>query len=406
MTVDLIYLSRFNTCCGVSTYTEQLAEAVARESVSVRALASDHADKTMPREDTPVIPAMVSWSEDNVAKALSDVLEQNPKIIHIQHEFGIFQDSSGLLRLCKKIKKEASGTKIVLTAHTLPPSISPTDDFLKTLELMDAVIVHSSKSRSVIDSYPVVLKTPVKVIAHGMLPLRKRMPRSAAEEKLGLKPDKNRFTLLSLGFMTRNKRHVLLSQIVSAMNSREMLLPKRIFLIIAGMPTPDTDGESILSSLKFAIGKFGLQKDIMLIPKFIPFDDLSTYYGAADMCVHFVDRSYHSSSGSIRMDLSYGMPVIAQKAELTLDLSPNTVALFREESDFMTQLRVIARNKSRLLKMSVEAAKMTDKYSWASTANTHTKLYKQLAGTAFGDTSGRVRAAIFHSCSELLGGAF
>jgi glycosyltransferase involved in cell wall biosynthesis len=401
LSVDLIYLSRFNTCCGVSTYTEQLAEAVAKESVSVKALASDH----MPREDTAAIPAMVSWSEKNVVKALSDVLEESPKVIHIQHEFGIFQDSSGLLKLCKKIKKEAPTTKLVLTAHTVPPFLHPTDDFLKTLERMDAVIVHSFKSKSIIGTYSGV-KTPVSVIHHGMLPLRARMTRSAAEEMLGIKPDKNRFTLLSLGFLTRNKKHVLLSQIVSAMNKNEMLLPQRLFLIIAGMPTPDDEGEALLRSLKFAIDKFGLEKDVMLVPKFVPFEDLPAYYGAADMCVHFVDRSYHSSSGSIRMDLSYGMPVIAQKAELTHDLSPNTVALFREESDFMTQLKAIARNKTRLKKMSEEAAKMTDRFSWKNTANAHNKLYKQLAGTSFGDISGRVRAAIFHSCSELLGGRF
>ena len=402
MSVDLIYLSRFNTCCGVSTYTEQLAQAVARESVSVRALASDR----VPREDIAAIPAMVSWSENNVAKAFVDVLAQNPKIIHIQHEFGIFQDSTGLLGLCEKIKKESPGTKLVLTAHTIPPFMNPTDDFLRTVDLMDAVIVHSFNSRSIFSSYPGMSKASVSVIPHGMLPPVERMPRSAAEEKLGLKPDKNRFTLLSLGFLTKNKKHVLLSQIVSSMNAKEMLLPKRLFLIIAGTPTPDREGESLLNSLKFALSKFGLQKNVMLVPKFIPFEDLPVYYGVADMCVHFVDRSYHSSSGSIRMDLSHGMPVMAQRAELTLDLSPNTVALFREESDFMTQLRVLARNKSRLKKMSEEAAKMTEKYSWTNIANTHNRLYKKLAGTAFGDTSGRVRAAIFHSCSELLGGTF
>lgn len=402
MSVDLIYLSRFNTCCGVSTYTEQLAEAVARESVSVRALASDR----VIREDISAIPAMVSWQENNVVQALADVLEQKPKVIHIQHEFGIFQDSGGLLKLCKKIKKEAPETKFVLTAHTIPPSINPTDAFLKTLELMDAVIVHSYKSKWIIGTYPGELKTPVDVIQHGMLPLGKRMSRSAAEERLGIKQDKNRFTLLSIGFLTRNKKHVLLSQIVSAMNKKEMLLPKRLFLIIAGTPTPDDEGEKILNSLKFAIGKLALQNDVLLLPQFVPFEELPVYYGAADMCVHFVDRSYHSSSGSIRMDLSYGMPVIAQRAELTHDLSPNTVALFRDESDFMTQLKVIARSKSRLKEMSKEAAKMTEKHSWRNTAIAHNRIYKKLAGTSFGDVSGRVRAAIFHSCSELLGGRF
>lgn len=407
MSVDLIYLSRFNTCCGVSTYTEQLAEAIARQSVSVSALASDHADRTsVLREDIPKVPAMVSWSERNVCRALSDVLDQNPKVIHIQHEFGIFQDTSGLLRLCQTIKKQAPGTKLVLTAHTVPPGISnPEDDFIKTLRLMDAVVVHSRLARTVLCSYPASINSPIHIINHGMLPPRERMPKSAAEEKLGIKSDKNRFTLLSLGFMTRNKKHVLLSQIISSANKRAMMHPKKLFLIIAGMPIPDEDGEALFNILRFAIKKFGAEKDVLLVPKFIPFDDLPVYYGAADMCVHFVDRSYHSSSGSIRMDLSYGMPVMAQMAELTQDLSPNTVSLFRNEDDFMTQLRVIASNKGRLKRMSSEAVTMAKNNSWGITASLHNMLYKKLAGSDFGDDiSGRVRAAIFHSCWSLLGG--
>ena len=222
MSVDLIYLSRFNTCCGVSTYTEQLAEAVARQSVSVSALASDHADRnSVLREDIPEVPAMVSWSEKNVCRALSDVLEQNPKVIHIQHEFGIFQDTTGLLKLCRRIKEKSPRTKLVLTAHTVPPGVaSPEDDFIQTLRLMDAIVVHSRAARTALHSYRASINVPIHIINHGMLAPMGRMPRAEAEAKLGLKPDKSRFTLLSLGFLTRNKKHVLLSQIVSAVNQR------------------------------------------------------------------------------------------------------------------------------------------------------------------------------------------
>lgn len=410
MAVDLIYLSRFNTCCGVSTYTEQLAEAVSKRSVSVSALASDHAgDNCSLREDiTSEIPSMVSWSETNVCQALSSVLEQKPRVIHIQHEFGIFKDSAGLLKLCLKIKEKSPETKFVLTAHTVPPGLaSAKNDFLKTLRLMDAIIVHSRKARSVICSYPGSLRVPVNVISHGMLAPRERAPRSVAEDWLGLKPDKNRFTLLSLGFITKNKKHVLLSHILSTIKKRKIVHPINIFLIIAGMPPLGEDGDSMLNMLRLAVGRFDMQEDVMIIPKFIPFEDLPYYYGAADMCVHFVERSYHSSSGSIRMDLSYGMPVIAQRAELTEDLSPKTVALFRDTSSFISQLRVISSNKKRLREMSSEAKRMAQNNSWDKTAKIHTMLYRKLSGVDFGDEAGRVRAAIFHSCQNLIdGGSF
>lgn len=408
--MDVIYLSRFGSCCGVSTYTEQLAQAVANAKLEVSALASDHSEKgNVCRDAIPNVPSIVSWSEQGaIRKVLSEVLEQRPRVIHIQHEFGIFRDTEGLYNLCIEIRRRSPETKLVLTAHTVPPGVkSHKDAFIRLICEVDAVIVHSHLARTVMVRYPGANNIKhLQVIPHGMIGPVERVSREKAEQELGIEPKDNRFTLLSLGFMTRNKKHVMLSHLIAAIVQRRMIAPKEILLIIAGMPTIDEEGCRLLNSLKLTIERLKIKDHVRLIPEFIPFEKLPIYYGAADIAVHMCEHSFHSSSGSVRMDLAYGMPVLVQKAELTQDLPPGVVQFFNRPNDLLTQLPVLAKQPARLRAMSAGAHNMAERNSWRKTAAIHTALYRQLAGKDLGDPGGSVRAAIFHSCGSLLGGKF
>jgi len=410
MKASVIYLSRFNTCCGVSTYTEQLASAVAQRSVTVSALASDHALKTDAqscRDWIPSIPSLVSWSEDeSVLSALSDILDQKPDLIHIQHEFGIFKNTIGLIALCDEIKSKSPSTKLVITAHTVPPSVSgPDDAFVKLLCAMDAIIVHSELAKSIMLLYPGANAfKEVVTIPHGMMDHGHRIPKSQAEEALGLNPDPNRFTFLSLGFMSSNKRHAQLIQLFGAMVKMEYISPKSPYLIIAGMPTLDSHGEAILKSINMLVDSMNIRKHVSVFPEFVSFDRMPTFYGAADLSVHMCGQSYHSSSGSVRMDLAYGMPVLVQKAELTQDLPPGTVQFFSGDSDLLAFARVLSRDPKRLQEMSGRAHEMTSKNSWRAVSMTHKSLYRKLIGPSMDETGEHYRAAVFHSCGSLFGG--
>jgi len=403
---DVVYLSRFNTCCGVSTYTEQLAQAVSEQAVRVSALASDHGecvDGGECRDAIPSVPSMVSWHEsDGGITALDDLLEASPRVIHIQHEFGIFKSTEGLLKLCQQIRRRLPQSKIVLTAHTVPAS-EPGSAFLKLLSVVDAVIVHSSIAKRSLLSFSEIGQK-VHVIRHGMMEPGECLPRAEAESVLGIPHDPGRFTLLSLGFISRSKKHALLANMVAEAIKSRFVAPRNLTLIIAGMPTPDEGGARISSSLKMIIERNKLKGSIRYVEGFVPFDQLPAYYGAADMTVHMCSPSYHSSSGSVRMDLAYGMPVLVQKAELTQDLPSDTVCFFERDQELLHYLSLFAREPERLKRMRRGARVMTEMLSWKNTATKHKALYQELLGKPFGDKRGQVRAAVFHSCTSLLRG--
>lgn len=388
--MSVIYLSRFNTCCGVSTYTEQLASALAGRSITVSVLASDHAEKTGSegcREQSSSVPSTVCWSEDEpFLSTISDIIIRKPDVVHIQHEFGIFRDTKGLLDLCREIKAKSPETKLVMTAHTVPPSLSgPDDPFATLLSMMDAVVVHSKLAKSVMSRYRGVAFSEIHVVQHGMMNRVEQLPRKEAEAEIGLSPGVDRFTLLSLGFMSSNKNHSQLLQLFDVIVKRQLIAPKRPHLIIAGIPTFDAYGKSILDSIRNMIESLKIGDNVSIFPEFIPFERMPAFYGASDLSVHLCGKTYHSSSGSIRMDLAHGIPVLAQRAELTEDLPEDVVQHFSRGDELIMLVQMLAKDPDRLRRMSERSYEMAKKNSWDVVAALHRSVYSKLFGGSVKD---------------------
>jgi glycosyltransferase involved in cell wall biosynthesis len=392
----VVYLSRFNTVCGISTYTEQLAGAVRDVGIPVSAVTSDHTTRTAdtrPRSQLSDIPCMVGWSEkDSVTDALRIILEKKPGIVHIQHEFGIFKSNEQLLDLCCAIRSKSPKTKLVITLHTVNKIATSRDSgFIRLLGAMDAIIVHSDLAKSAMGSYFGSGSFVVPfVVPHGMVKFSGRMSRKEAEESLGLNPEVKRFTLLSIGFMSMTKRHVPLLNLVpviirSLRGSTPGADGRREFNLVIAGADPTGRGESELClTLKSLIDQMKLRKQIRLINEFIPFEKLPALYGAADACVHMCGSSQYSSSGSVRMDLSHGMPVFVQRAELTQDLPSDVVGFFDKDYDLVPLLKAAYQDRSILDRMSSGAVEMSRKNSWREVALMHLRVYSALADSEVG----------------------
>jgi glycosyltransferase involved in cell wall biosynthesis len=398
MAFDVLFLSRFNAFCGVSTYTEQLATALALKRIDVGALSSN----SCVRDENQVVPCIVGWAEDGkLEEVLDGILSREPKVVHIQHEHGIFRSPRALLALCREIHR-ATDTKVVMTAHTVPKHpLRQDDDFLRLLREVDGLIVHSRMSQQVISSYPKPFDTgKVKVIPHGMLPPVPPAPREEAERALGLKSRKNVFRLLSLGFISNEKRHMAILQLVKEMAGMDLVAPKKLELIIAGkQPQP---AQNIVGLLKKTAKSYGLGRSVFVFDKFVPFDRLPYYYGAADLGIHMVTSSHHSASGSIRTDLSHGLPVIASRSPMTAGLSGGVVQVGSTD-ELLVRLQRLAKSPGELKKLADGATRFARRNSWGSIALRHIRLYEDLCGKIMLDRRDGVRSALFHTSPWLLG---
>jgi len=379
MSTDILFLSRFNATCGVSTYTEQLSEALVDLGENVKVSAEDN-ERYRPSGEKSDVPCIGFWTSKRLHKGLPHLVEANPRVLHVQHEFGIFRDSSNLLELLSGFKKSRPSSKIVMTAHTVPPCFSSSDDlFLQAARLADSIIVHSDSAKKALLPHVCGIDPDrLSVIPHGMQLPVERVSKREAEKELGIGSDKDRLTVLSMGFLVRNKRHASLLQLLSTIIDRKMLVPKKLLLIIAGMPTPDNEGVQLLNQIKLAIKSYGLESNVKLVPEFIPFSRLPVFYGASDVSVRLCEKTFYSSSGGVRMDLSHGMPVAAQYAELTEDLPPHAIKRMHADVELLSFLPTVARNPEPLKKMAKAANAFAREHSWEKIAKRHQRLYEGL----------------------------
>jgi len=250
---------------------------------------------------------------------------------------------------------------------------------------MDIIIVHSEAAKAAMKLYSGSEKfvQPI-VIPHGMMPPRSVVPRAEAEKALGLNSEKKRFTLLSVGFISINKRHPLLinmvPSIISALKSASIAsqIPHREFNLIIAGSDPIVRGackSALFNSIEFTIAQMKLRNQIRIFDEFVPFERLPVFYGAADACVHMCGGSQHSSSGSVRMDLTHGMPVFVQRAELTQDLPANVVGFFDQDRDLIPLLKNAYTDNSILERMSIGATEMSRRHSWSEVAIMHVGAY-------------------------------
>jgi glycosyltransferase involved in cell wall biosynthesis len=392
MDPKVVYLGRFDTCCGVSTYTEQLAQAVVREGVEVAVLSSEHAARSTRRACREAlvrgIPNIICWEEDgDLGWAAEEVIKLQPAVLHVQHEFGIFRNQAALIQLCSSLRVATRGQiKVVLTAHTVPKHrhgpLGP------LMEVVDHLIVHSPEARRVIVANGTP-PCPIAVIPHGMLPPQEVADPVVARVAFGdLYPgdewqDQDIVTALSLGFISQSKKHHIMLEAFGFLKQQQRLAPKKLKFIIAGLPQPPSSGgEKLVGDLRTMVKRFDLEEDVLIMPEFVPFKLLPMLYGVADFTVHVCGPSSLSSSGSVRQDLSYGMPALVQRAELTADIPDDTVMFFKDEKDIFAMLPLMVKQDETRRRLRQNAHAMARKYAWPTTAARHIRLYERVSSQA------------------------
>jgi hypothetical protein len=146
----------------------------------------------------------------------------------------------------------------------------------------------------------------------------------------------------------------------------------------------------------------GIGKNVFIVNKFIPFDQLKWYYGCADMTIHMVQPSQLAASGSMRTDLSHGVPVIAIQSNMTFDLS-RTVLKVGGTAEMITRLVQLSKDDDKLKVMRCQAESFTKRHTWGEIAVKHLAVYSKLVGKTFAEQSLGVRLALFHSSPWVLG---
>lgn len=303
---DVVLISTWPpAACGIATYSQALVNAHRASGLRVTVLA-EIADIRHPTQSEPGV--FSCWARDwvyetkyglgAIPKAIRSS-EKKPDIVHIQHEFGIFPDPNGFLKLISELL--GMGIKVAITFHTVPnpPQYKL---FFRALPHDAVVFVHNLEAASILSS---ANHDKVYTIPHGV------------EFNDEPKQDSDDHYFLCPGFISRSKGIEMILDAYYEASIRKMLPQLRIMGLCRD--------ENYLEQLQRKANGLFVGKSVMIKSAFLAQDTMKRIIRNCTAVIlgHTPGRSesgekkkLYSSSGQLALALGTGKAIIASDAPI------------------------------------------------------------------------------------------
>ena len=252
------------------------------------------------------------------------LLKEKVDVVHIQHEmylYGglvsalVFPLLVALIRLLRR--------PVIVTMHGVVPLSKVNRFFLKEnqipsnasvmklgllflvkiiINLSTAVIVHEKNLRRILIEEYKCAASKINVVNHGIEEPNATLASDKAKEKLGFH---SRRVILFFGYITGYKNVSLLIE-----SAKFLKVDNWVILIAGGLhPRLIGDGDYVryVSQLHRRASKISEQN--ILFKGFIPEEEISSYFSAADLII-FPYNICMASSGPLSLAVSYGRPFL------------------------------------------------------------------------------------------------
>jgi len=380
---------------GVSSYTNSLVRSLRELGVNVIVFSDKPENEKLKQGNEGVYPV---WNKCilypfQIFKML--VANADVDIVHVQHEFFLYGGMfSSILFPVLLALIRLLGKPIVVTIHGVIPFSEQDEGFKEENELKgpllflkfglifltkvivllsNATVVHGRFfAETLCNDY----RSPswkIHVIPHGV---KKAVTilQNEAKKRLGLK---NKVIILFFGYIARYKG---IETLIEAFG-RVVRKHQNWILIIGGGQHPRL---CLNSRYKEYVTKLHQMAHSLLPGKvtftgFIPDEDLSLYFTAADVMVFPYTRAM-SSSGPLALAVSYGKPIIASNIPPFKELIPFEEALFKRRSseDLAKKLESVLSDSNLRHRMSLHFKKICEKNSWNNIGLQTFTLYQKI----------------------------
>lgn len=359
--------------CGIATYTDYLIHGLREVSptLEIKVVAEKDASP-LKQERFEVVPC---WdrNENYVEPIISNTKDAD--VVHIQHEYGIYNLDDRLPMLLERLK--ASAKRIIITIHCVRPSQFSArgmvdEIFVKRIaELADEVIVHLESQKAVLERLGVPSKR-IHVLPHGTA--LSNAGKKISRAKLKLPEDSKIMTVF--GFLKPFKGLDVSLEVLDEI--REEV--EDVYLFIAGgvPPTASKRDKNYVEFLEKRIKELNLQDKVIFPNRFFPNEDIPYVFGASDVVLYPHYHEDRSVSGSILLAIGAKKPVIASR-----------VPKFEVVKNICDELLVLPHNATGMARMAIRLFEDkefeqhvldgTERYrraiSWPVIASKHLELY-------------------------------
>ena len=326
--------------CGIYTYTAKLAPALADLGVDVYIV-------RLPRfgKKTPDLLQLVA------ARIPRDKVD----LIHVQHEYGLYQNLEGGFYAALKL----AGKPVVTTMH----AVGKWDTDRVVAQVSRKVIVHNRFCARRFGH-------PSEIIPHGTDPTE--TPTAEESKRLwGIPPEAP--VVGYCGFISSYKGVEFL---IEAMKK----VPK-VALVIAGGWHVGPDTEYILQMKQRSLSTLaGRIKWLGWVPE----DRLAAAYGAMDILVY--PSRYSTESGALLNAISHGKAVLASRITPFVEKEKQgAVMTFKNRADMPRKIKKLLKSPDLRAKLEEGAKRYAEEHAWPQVAADHVNLYKEVLDAAEGE---------------------
>lgn len=353
-------VSPFNKQCGISTYTENLYKHISIPKSVVSESCASRGDCV---EEKNVNRVWSIGAGDMDLKIIDQARKDGNRIVHIQHEFGIFNDNDMLFSLISNLKK--CGFKVVITMHTIMRTLS----FDAYYRIADVIIVHSEEAASRlygkgINNLTVVnhgTEEPIDVDFKESIEFVKSMINYELGDVLGC----------SVGFISKDKMQ---EEVLEAADKASQVNKKLKFLLVGdtGRRSYDDEYMPILERHK--------GENISVVKKFLSAKEIAMLLDVCDFAVMNYHPTNYSISGASHLLMTYGVPSISSDSEILSDLTPGmSLKVKCEDIDGICNAMInMAEDQSMRTSMGNNAFAAGSSTRWDKITKVHEGVYRSI----------------------------
>ena len=360
--------------CGIATYTNYLISALrkVKGNLKVRIVAEN---KATPYQDN-FVEVMPVWNRKSDYSKPIIKYTKGFDIIHIQHEYGIYQCDKRLINTLDGLDK---ASKKIATIHCLKPQhfseINNLEQYTKKLsDRLDLLVVHLPSQKAILQRLGVA-SNKIQLIAHGTEIIN--IDQQTARQKLQL--PKTGKILLMFGFI---KVHKCADVVLDALKEIIRKFPDTYFFLAGGLaPNPNDTDTKYLKLLKNKIVRLDLRDKVIFPNHFFPNGDVPYIISAADVVLFPYYEQDFSASGSLHLSIGAKKPVVVTR-----------IPKFEELKNISDELLILPNNPTLITNLVLRLfeddnflnyiIRRTDIYRrktvWEKIAKQHLNLYHTL----------------------------
>lgn len=372
----IVFMSTFPpTQCGIATFTDDTVRALlGLNGKSITCEIAEITFKGLPSAtSTYHLPSADIIAYERVASEINE--DDAVKLVHIQHEFGLFGGSYGsnLFHFLNVNQKP-----IAYTFHSV--IANPNDELKTVVQLLcsysEAIIVMTEQSKEILIADYSINEKHIFVVPHGTH-LVDYEPTQIAKQKLGLS---TRLVLSTFGLISEGKS---IETGIKAMSTIVKSFPNALYLIL-GKTHPNTlsDGiDTYRHHLEALVEHESLEENVRFVDEYLDTPTLLDYLKATDVYLFTSKDPNQAVSGTFSYAMSCSCPIVASSIPHTREFLSSDMGVLvpiQDAAQFANAAKRLLADDRLRQQMGLNAYAKTTQSSWENTALKHLNVYQQL----------------------------